>query len=502
MTKKGIFEKIKIMKGKRVILENALKGGIIGYFILHPLVMFVTNFMHLHVEEGQIHIHTFFKSLPHLWQAFSLTMSPWGLTFTIFGGVVGGYYGNLLNQLGQRMEEIEKLDEKLKVEQKDLENKVIERTTDLNKINKELQLEITERKQAEEGLRLTQFTIDHSSDSIFWTDKDARFVYVNDAVCNSLGYSRKELLSMTVNDIVPNFPKEAFRKRWMEINRRGTFTFESKHRTKDGRILPVEIIANYIKFKDTEYIFAFVHDITERKKAEEEMKKRLMKFKLEDGNLYLVKEKMSSMSFDAFNDLSKVGYMGLVISRTPKDEFKARFEGDFEFLWLAEDGGEKSLQPKLKEIESKIENLDRRSVVLIDRLDYLILKNGFKKTISFIQLFREKAYLTGYVGILSIDPSTLGKRELRLLEKETRAVKLMHLRVSPDLIDVMKLIFEHDNKGVKTSYNDTCIGLGISKPTVRKRIKQLIAADYVVESKKGRKKIVELTEHGRSLLLR
>lgn len=65
--------------------------------------------------------------------------------------------------------------------------------------------DVTEHKQTEEELRFTRVALDRMADSAFWMGPDARFVYVNEAACCSLGYSRDELLSMTVHDIDPNF---------------------------------------------------------------------------------------------------------------------------------------------------------------------------------------------------------------------------------------------------------------------------------------------------------
>jgi PAS domain-containing protein len=67
---------------------------------------------------------------------------------------------------------------------------------------------IKERKQAEEALQFTQFAIDRSSDAAFWMGTDARFIYVNNAACNALGYSKEELLTMAVHDIDPDFVKD------------------------------------------------------------------------------------------------------------------------------------------------------------------------------------------------------------------------------------------------------------------------------------------------------
>ena len=132
--------------------------------------------------------------------------------------------------------------------------------------------DITHRKQAEDALRLTQFSVDHAADAVFWLGPDARFVYANIKACEQLGYSREELLSLTVHDIDPNYPAEGWPQLWEELRQCGSLTLESQHRTKDGRLFPVEITSNYLAFAGKEYSCASVRDISERKRAEESLR--------------------------------------------------------------------------------------------------------------------------------------------------------------------------------------------------------------------------------------
>ena len=134
----------------------------------------------------------------------------------------------------------------------------------------EVTLEVTAQKQAERALRLTRFAMDHAANTVVWMGEDARFVYVNEAACRSLGYSHAELLSMTVHDVDPDFPREVWADHWRDLKERRSLTFESRHRAKDGRIFPVEIVANLLEFEGTEYNCAFARDISEREQAEEE----------------------------------------------------------------------------------------------------------------------------------------------------------------------------------------------------------------------------------------
>ena len=133
----------------------------------------------------------------------------------------------------------------------------------------------------------------------------------------------------------------------------------------------------------------------------------------------------------------------------------------------------------------------------------IIQKNGFEKTLSFVERQRENAYLSGFTLILSIDPSTLDERELRLLEKEARELLLQRESFLPeDLTDIMKFIYRRNILGMKPTHTQVGQELDISKPTTRKRLRTLVSAGFVKQDVKGRTKVVELTEKGRNLFSR
>jgi PAS domain S-box-containing protein len=129
--------------------------------------------------------------------------------------------------------------------------------------------DVTEHKRTEEQRLLMQATMNCVSEAIFWIDPTARFLYVNDAVCRLLGYSRDELLSLSVPDIDPNFPVEAWPAHWADLKQRGSFIFETTYRTKKGAMLQTEVTVNYLQIDGKEYKCAIAREITERKRAEE-----------------------------------------------------------------------------------------------------------------------------------------------------------------------------------------------------------------------------------------
>jgi PAS domain S-box-containing protein len=139
--------------------------------------------------------------------------------------------------------------------------------------------DVTEKYLAEEALQLTRFSVETASDSLFWITPDARIVDVNAAACRALGYTREELLQLSVPDVDAHYNAELWPQHFAELRQRGSLTFESEQRTKDGRLLPVEVVANYVKHGNEERNCAFVRDITERKKTEDALRASESRFR-------------------------------------------------------------------------------------------------------------------------------------------------------------------------------------------------------------------------------
>jgi len=124
-----------------------------------------------------------------------------------------------------------------------------------------------------ESLQLIQHAVDSSSVATFWIDPAGRITYVNQAACRSLGYSKEDLLKQSIIEIDPFLSSDQWHEEFAQLKTRGSSLFESAQRRKDGTIFPVEIAANYLRFKNRHYLFAFVSDITLRKSAESEIRK-------------------------------------------------------------------------------------------------------------------------------------------------------------------------------------------------------------------------------------
>lgn len=133
----------------------------------------------------------------------------------------------------------------------------------------------SEINQQIKSLEFIQYAVDHNVISTYWIDKNGRIIYTNEAACRTSGYTQTELLSFSIKDLISDAPDY---KKQSEIHSMDTIDpafIETFQHRKDGSTFPVEVTANYLKYNQENYIFAFVKDISENKQAEEQIKASL-----------------------------------------------------------------------------------------------------------------------------------------------------------------------------------------------------------------------------------
>ncbi len=132
--------------------------------------------------------------------------------------------------------------------------------------------DITEAREARERLRLTQFAVDHSHDTVIWADARGGILYANDAVCENLGYTREEILDLSVSDIDPDHAPEVWESFLKNLRRQGHLRFDSSHRRKDGTVFPVDISASLLSYEGQDYVVVVGRDLTERLELEDRLR--------------------------------------------------------------------------------------------------------------------------------------------------------------------------------------------------------------------------------------
>lgn len=142
------------------------------------------------------------------------------------------------------------------------------------KIELKRRSEVKRLRDTVKKLQLFRMLIDQSTDGIEIVDPNTmKFIDVNTAECVNLGYSKDELLQMTVLDIDSYFRKSDDHERSVisrKLEESGLVRFEGIHQRKDGSEFPVELSTQLITL-DKPYYLTIARDISERKVSEAEM---------------------------------------------------------------------------------------------------------------------------------------------------------------------------------------------------------------------------------------
>jgi PAS domain S-box-containing protein len=128
--------------------------------------------------------------------------------------------------------------------------------------------DITDQKIAEEGLRRFELLSEHSRDIIlFMRREDGRILEANAAALQAYGYSRAELLELTVRDLRARDTQGLTAEQMAQADA-GGILFETIHSRKDGSTFPVEVSSQGATIGGVRSLISVVRDITERKRAE------------------------------------------------------------------------------------------------------------------------------------------------------------------------------------------------------------------------------------------
>jgi two-component system, cell cycle sensor histidine kinase and response regulator CckA len=139
-----------------------------------------------------------------------------------------------------------------------------------------IERDISGRKAIEKELiqnrELYENLMENSIDAVYLLSGEGRVLNVNRTACEMTLYTRDELLKLSIDDIDPNFPKDAFIRFWNDRPEGTTVLFETLHRSKDGTLIPVEVNGIFFIQDDSKYLFGVARDLTARKAAEKAIK--------------------------------------------------------------------------------------------------------------------------------------------------------------------------------------------------------------------------------------
>ena len=150
------------------------------------------------------------------------------------------------------------------------QNRAIRRKSrKIQNINKELDKRVAQKTSE---LRISGFSIDIAVDAIIWMKRNGKIVYVNNAACLMLGYSKTELNKMSIFNLVAEFSEDVWQEYWTQLKKKKSYVIQLYYKTRMGSEIPVEVAFNFQDFEGEEFNFTYSRNITERKLAEEKLK--------------------------------------------------------------------------------------------------------------------------------------------------------------------------------------------------------------------------------------
>src|SRR3990167_8240722 len=147
--------------------------------------------------------------------------------------------------------------------------------------------ELSQREVAEQALRLSQFSIDHSTVGILWVNWDSHVRYANRAAEDMLGYAGGALVELPLQALEPSLHME----RWLSLWKLARSSdealpgFETECRRADGSGLPVDVSLSFLRFDRAEYLVVFLADVTERRRARAALQESEARLKGIAGNV-------------------------------------------------------------------------------------------------------------------------------------------------------------------------------------------------------------------------
>ncbi len=375
--------------------------------------------------------------------------------------------------------------------------------------------DVTHRKEAEEKLRkayrkLEERTaelvksrkeleylaniVENSNDAIYSVNLSGRITSWNRTAERLFGWSKEEAIGMHADVLLPDELKGEteliLRKMFEGIT---SMMYETKRLCKDGKTIEVEVTVSPIYHGELKGYSVIARDISLKVEAESRILRRVLKYDLERGKIYLTTDR--ALAVEIVEDFLKCGCNAAVISRYVEVKGARNYR-------LSEKKSRDFVYPTSREIERLILSFPGWNNVILVELDYMLMRDSFENVLKFVQELRDTLHILGKgVVLLSVDPELIGERELRLLAKECEFVKAKPSQhtIPAKCYEILRYAYMQNRVGESVSFAELMNIFNMSRNTVKKYVRQLESMGLVKVVKDGRYKVVVPTQKGKEL---
>jgi len=373
---------------------------------------------------------------------------------------------------------------------------------ELKKAYERLEEKTKELMKSQKELKYLANIVEHSNDAIYSINLEGTITSWNRTAERIFGWKKDKAIKMSADNLLPEDVHEETDFVIQKILKGSEFlSFETRRLNKDGEVVDVDITVSPILDGEgrPSGVSIIARPITSKVKAEEEMLRKVLKYDIEKGRVYLVQELNKELAMDVLRDMVNCGYSGVVITR--RLQYSSRHQ-NITYFWISEKKGGDTIPPKIYDIESTIVNLPFWNNIVVLELDYLILKNGFEKVFEFVQRIRETFYiLKKGVLILTIDPAFLDEKQIKMLKKECNEIRLKQQTLPHEMYELLRYVHTLNRTGEKPSLKEIIQKFNIARNTCKKRIRYLEEKGLIKIIKVGRAKILEVTDIGKEFFI-
>lgn len=399
------------------------------------------------------------------------------------------------------------IETELKKRKNQLEKMVKERTAELIDANKKLKDEIIERKKAESYIERAKENlrnvIDSATELIISFDMNNRVSIWNKTAEIISGYKQIEVLNRSIGRLeVFNNPDEIIENIKIVCSKKPSKYVDIILKTKENDKRIIRASGTDIKSSNNECIGALFigKDITK----EIELHKKLL-----GGNSYLISDKNNSSAIDLLVDLTINDFKGLLVTRGNPDQIIKQVpqSKNIEIIILTREEVKGLINiSNLEKLKNKLEEFtkkNKKSVILLDGIHYLISRFSFNEFIKLLYDVNDIIAKNKAILFVRIDPSIIDSNQMALIENELLVLpsqKTEDLIIEDDVYNILKFIFEQNQDNAIVSVKKVMARFSITYVTAASRLDSLETKGLIISKKQGKLRAIFITEKGKKLL--